>query len=161
VPKQSEGEIILAPKRRPVHDNTDKPPYIVKPKGRGANGGTKNGKRGESYATHGRPPAEIDEKTIKLIRDLAAVGCPVREISYVTKIPVATLNRRWLHYVEEGRMNANVSIRKKQFTKAIAGDNTMLIWYGKQHLGQTDKQQVSGDPENPIAPTQIIVEFVD
>lgn len=34
-----------------------------------------------------------------------------------------------------------VSLRRSQWQKALAGDNTMMIWLGKQHLGQTDKAQ--------------------
>jgi hypothetical protein len=161
--KPGNGELLPPEKKRRVHDRDadEQPPYMQKT-GRGARGGSNNGHKLEdgSEASRGRPEAEIDDATRKLIYDLAAIGCPVREISHVTKIPVSTLNRRWLSIVEDGRMNRNVSLRKKQFNKAMAGDNTMLIWTGKQLLGQTDKLQASTDPENPLPPTQIIVEFV-
>jgi len=32
-----------------------------------------------------------------------------------------------------------MSIRRLQFEKAKEGNTTMLIWLGKQYLGQTDK----------------------
>ena len=36
------------------------------------------------------------------------------------------------------------SLRAKQFELAMLGNPTMLIWLGKQELGQTDRQQLSG-----------------
>ena len=36
-----------------------------------------------------------------------------------------------------------ISIRRKQFQVADAGNTSMLIWLGKQYLGQTEKQEVS------------------
>jgi len=34
-----------------------------------------------------------------------------------------------------------VNLMKKQYDVAIAGNVTMLIWLGKQYLGQSDKQE--------------------
>ena len=39
--------------------------------------------------------------------------------------------------------NGRITLRKKQFEVAKAGNVTMLIWLGKQYLGQTDKQEVT------------------
>ncbi len=36
-------------------------------------------------------------------------------------------------------------MRRVQWQKAIAGDKTMMIWMGKQHLGQSDRQDVKQD----------------
>ena len=40
------------------------------------------------------------------------------------------------------------SLRAKQFELAMRGNPTMLVWLGKQELGQTDRQQVSGHFEH-------------
>lgn len=39
----------------------------------------------------------------------------------------------------------------KQFEVAFQGDKTMLIWLGKQYLGQTEKQELTGKDQGPIA----------
>ena len=39
---------------------------------------------------------------------------------------------------EMGRANACASLRRRQFEKAMGGDTTMLIYLGKQLLGQRD-----------------------
>jgi hypothetical protein len=33
-------------------------------------------------------------------------------------------------------------LRRKQLEKAMGGDSTMLIWLGKNMLGQSDKSEV-------------------
>lgn len=42
-----------------------------------------------------------------------------------------------------------VSLRRKQFEIAMSGNTTMLVWLGKQQLGQRD----TFPEENPAAPT--------
>ncbi len=37
-----------------------------------------------------------------------------------------------------------MSLRRLQWKAAKENNVTMLIWLGKQYLGQTDKQEVSG-----------------
>lgn len=44
-----------------------------------------------------------------------------------------------------------IAIRQKQIEKALAGDSKMLIWVGKQLLGQTDKVE----KVNSISPSEI------
>jgi len=46
------------------------------------------------------------------------------------------------HYCSEKRCKGDSILRAKQIDKALAnhGDNTMLIWLGKQRLGQTETQ---------------------
>ncbi len=44
-------------------------------------------------------------------------------------------------YYEQKRGRGRVSLRRKQFQLAIEGNVTMLIWLGKQYLGQSDKSE--------------------
>ena len=39
---------------------------------------------------------------------------------------------------EKFSTNGKISLRRKQMELALAGDKSMLIWLGKQQLGQTD-----------------------
>lgn len=41
------------------------------------------------------------------------------------------------------RGKGKISLRRKQFQKALAGDTTLLIWLGKNMLGQSDKNEIS------------------
>ena len=45
--------------------------------------------------------------------------------------------------------NGRMSLRREQYRLAMSGDRTMLIWLGKQHLGQADevRNEVSEVPQ--------------
>jgi hypothetical protein len=51
--------------------------------------------------------------------------------------------------MDEGK----ASLRRLQWQKASQLDSTMLVWLGKQTLGQRDKQEIehSGEINNPLA----------
>lgn len=44
--------------------------------------------------------------------------------------------------------NGRMSLRREQYKLAISGDRTMLIWLGKQHLGQSDNPETGIDMED-------------
>jgi hypothetical protein len=54
-------------------------------------------------------------------------------------------------------VKTRIAIKRAQIDKALKGDNVMLIWCGKQYLGQRDVQavQLSNDGDKGI---KIIVE---
>jgi hypothetical protein len=43
-----------------------------------------------------------------------------------------------------------ISLRRMQFKKAQEGNVPMLIWLGKQYLGQSEKHELSGPAGGPI-----------
>lgn len=49
---------------------------------------------------------------------------------------------------DEGKAKGNVSLRRKQMELALSGDRVMLIWLGKQILGQRDAVETRlADPD--------------
>lgn len=90
-----------------------------------------------------RPKLVIDPQ---LVHDLAAINCTMEEIAAITKCSVDTLERRFADIIKDGRDIGRSSVRRKQYEVATAGNVTMLIWLGKQLLGQKDKieQEHSG-----------------
>jgi len=85
-----------------------------------------------------RPRLQLDEDQIKL---LAGIGCPVDEIALVLGCSKRTLETRYCALIETGRADVRKSLRRKQVEMALKGDRTMLIWLGKQLLGQRDEQR--------------------
>lgn len=83
------------------------------------------------------PKIPID---MEQVRKLAAIDCTNAEIAAVLKISIGTLERRCRQAIAEGKEEGKASIRRKQFEIAQKGNVAMLIWLGKQRLGQTDKQ---------------------
>ncbi len=53
-----------------------------------------------------------------------------------------TLARRFKDELADGRLQGKASLRRKQYEIAMSGNTTMLIWLGKQALGQSDKQEI-------------------
>jgi hypothetical protein len=90
---------------------------------------------------------------------LCHIQCTQNEMSAWFKISVDTLERWSLrHYKEkladtQKRFAAGglASLRRAQWVAATEKDKTaMMIWLGKQYLGQTDKTELSTGDEKPF-----------
>jgi len=107
----------------------------------------------------GAPEKPID---VALAVKLAGINCTDVEIAHILNVSHDTLARRkqadpeFLAAFEHGRASGKASLRRKQFEKAMAGSDTMLIWLGKQLLGQRDRHELSGDPDNPLTVRYVV-----
>ncbi len=72
---------------------------------------------------------------------LAQIGCKDTEISDWFGIDSNTLRYNFSVELTKGRLALNQSLRRAQLQVALGGNPTMLIWLGRNLLGQT---------ENPI-----------
>lgn len=86
-----------------------------------------------------RPRKVIDPAVVET---LAKIHCTYDEIAAVVGCSTDTLKRRFADRIEKGREEGKASLRRMQFKKALDGNPTMLIWLGKQHLGQKDGQVI-------------------
>lgn len=86
-----------------------------------------------------RPKITIDDATVL---KLASIQCTMNEISAVVGCSVDTLERRFADCIKKGRDQGRASLRRLQWEAAQKGSNAMLIWLGKQLLGQTDRQSI-------------------
>lgn len=84
----------------------------------------------------GRPLKQLDEN---LIYELARVHVSQQDIARITDSCEDTINRRFQSALQRGYADANLSLKRKQFELAMSGNCSMLIWLGKQYLGQKDK----------------------
>ncbi len=96
-----------------------------------------------------RHKAEIDAAEVQR---LAEVGCNDVEIGYVFNVHSGTIARRFAKELEKGRGNLRKKLRKKQYDVAMKGNVAMLIWLGKQYMGQSDHSEleISGKKEKPL-----------
>lgn len=83
-----------------------------------------------------KPKIPIDEAQVE---KLAAIMCTMEEIGSIVNCSVDTLERRFAETIKKGRDKGKMSLKRKQYEMAIGGNVTMLIWLGKQHLGQRDR----------------------
>lgn len=84
----------------------------------------------------GRPKKEIDADQVF---ELASIMCTMIEMAAVLDCSVDTLENRFSDVIKRGREVGKQSLRRLQYKSAQTGNTTMLIWLGKQYLGQTDK----------------------
>lgn len=98
-----------------------------------------------------RPKLEIDEE--KVYR-LAKLGASNVDIGYVLGCDEAQIRRRFAEIVAKGRAVRRNSLRKWQWKAAREGNITMLIWLGKQYLGQADKMETKADVHAKVAPAE-------
>ena len=99
----------------------------------------------------GRPKTKID---YELAEKLASIMCTQEEIATMFDCDVRTLQRdeEFCRVYKKGLDKGRMSLRRKQFSKAVnEGNATMLIWLGKQHLGQTDKVENTKDASDQVA----------
>ena len=90
----------------------------------------------------GQPRKEID---LKLVYRLALIQCTDEEIAAVLGVSGDVLTDRkkndpaFMEALRGGKANGRRALRRKQWQRAMNGSDTMLIWLGKNLMGQTDK----------------------
>jgi len=96
----------------------------------------------------GRPPFELSEKEFSKIVAMIRIQCTQDEICSVYGVTDKTLNVALKKIGQPGfsdlykkhSCEGNASLRRAQWKAATEKLNpTMLVWCGKQYLGQTDK----------------------
>jgi len=103
----------------------------------------------------GRPRKLID---YIMVKNLAECACTVEEIASYLNISHDTLSRN-AHFKEvyqEGLHKCRRSLRRIQYDAAMAGDRTMLVWLGKQLLGQKEKQETDMTLQGGEKPIKLI-----
>jgi len=94
----------------------------------------------------GRPKKPIDWA---LVDKLCSIQCTGDEISSILEVHYDTLNNRcnedyginFSDYYKRASSSGKMSLRRKQYEVAMAGNPSMLIWLGKNVLGQSDQAQ--------------------
>jgi hypothetical protein len=89
----------------------------------------------------GRPREVID---LEQLKRLAMLHCTQREIAAYFGIDRVTLTRRLQEKAYRDAYNhgislGNINLRRMQYAAAQRGSNAMLIWLGKQMLGQKNR----------------------
>ncbi len=93
-----------------------------------------------------KPLHQLDYKKLDA---MCAIHCTGEECAAILGIDYDTLNvalkrdgnKSFSEYFKQKGSNGKMSLRRKQYDLAIAGNSTMLIWLGKQWLGQIDKTE--------------------
>lgn len=105
----------------------------------------------------GRPRADIDPKKLEALcqvhatdQEIAAhFGVCLRTIEGLKKKP------EYRDVFARGRADGKISLRRAQWQAALAGSAAMMIWLGKQELGQAEKLEHTGAKGGPIQVQQV------
>ena len=114
--------------------------------------------------TAGRPKKyQIDKEQVS---KLASFGCTNLEIASFFGCEETHIRKNYSEFLTKGREKGKIRLRQAQWNRAMGGSDkdgkslnngnvTMLIWLGKQMLGQADKTEYTW--ENPVEE----IEFID
>lgn len=118
-------------------------------------------------AKRGPKMIEVDWK---LCQNLLRIQCTGEEIAGAMGMSYDTLERackrdhkmKFAEYSELKRSEGKASLRRAQWKAATDGNPTMLVWLGKQMLGQRDKQDLdhSSKDGSMTPPTTVVLRGV-
>ena len=89
--------------------------------------------------------AKKDISIEKQVEKLASYGLTNKEIAEALGFDDSTLKRKFEKFLIKGKGNLKQRLKRKQISVALGGNVSMLIWLGKQYLGQADKSEETGD----------------
>lgn len=95
----------------------------------------------------GRPRKTVNPDRVI---DLASKGLTIEHIAAMCNMSEDTLSLRFPDLIKKGRACRDGSLMQKQYEVAQGGNPTMLVWLGKQYLGQSDKTEVTGKDGTPF-----------
>ena len=76
------------------------------------------------------------------VEQLASFGCTDTEIASFFGCSTDLIRKSSSENLTKGRDKGKIRLRQLQWQSAEKGNTAMLIWLGKQILGQTDKSEV-------------------
>ena len=107
---------------------------------------TSSRKTSKPTSKAGRPRLELD---LTQVEALAQIGCTIDEIATVLGVGPSTVDDRMAKDIDfqvaykRGREHGKATLRRMQWNSAKGGHVTMMIWLGKQLLGQKDHRSVN------------------
>lgn len=98
----------------------------------------------------GKPRIDFDWKVLDSILQF---GATLIDCSEMLKVSEDTIQKRirelhdlkFSEYRNRKMSRMRVRLLQRQFDSAMSGNTALLIWLGKQHLGQSDKLDTSLD----------------
>lgn len=97
-----------------------------------------------------RTKLELDEN---LIADYAESGASTRDIAAMLMVDEGTIRKRFKLLILQRRAKRRIALHKLQNAAAKSGEVAMLIFLGKNELGQSNEPQMSAGKPLPDVPT--------
>ena len=107
-----------------------------------------------------KPGPKLIEIDPEGVRKLAAMHCTTQEIAAFYDCSRDTIERRFAAELNKGRQQGKMQLRDWQLQSAKKGNVAMLIFLGKQYLGQSDKVEQSIETSQDSASDSTIDKLV-
>lgn len=111
------------------------------------------GKKGPQWTEITKPAIIVGRHNLPIPPDevelMASIGCTDREIATYFGLAETTFRSNFSDYLINGRQQLKTSLRRAQLQTALSGNATLLIWLGKQILGQQENPSTS-DERKPL-----------
>ena len=104
------------------------------------------------------------EFDLKMLEGLASIHCTDEEIASVfgcsrrSVVRAKTTRKDFRDAYNRGRDKGKTALRRLQWQKADSGNVPMMIWLGKQWLGQADKAETKNDTKITAPKLEVIIE---
>ncbi len=123
-------------KTLPEASKTPAKPKRVHAKGNPGRGGAQPGA--------GRPKKPIPYEQVEALSRLHPSDEEIAGFCGISRVTLEEWKKdpEFQACVERGRAHGKLNLRRRQLKKAEDGDGTMLVWLGKNMLGQADKAEV-------------------
>lgn len=103
----------------------------------------------------GRPLIDINEKQFE---SLCGLQCTEQEICDYFGVSPKTLiswckrtyGESFSKVFAQKRGTGKISLRRAQMQSALGGNTTMLIWLGRNYLGQSEKDKTESQAVEPV-----------
>lgn len=111
-----------------------------------------------------RPKGGEKPVDVELLKKLARVGATQHEISACLGLATSSFEEKLRKRkdlrdaLQAGQADLFTSLRTKQVQLALAGNTTMLIWLGKQYLGQSDHAELRHTGTGPDGSIEVNVD---
>lgn len=108
----------------------------------------------------GRPKIDLD---LEQLADYVSIFCTKEECAKLMGCSEDTIDRRlkeetgegFAAFFEKHSADGKSSLRRAQLKAARNGNATMLVWLGKQYLGQKDDQTLNVRQMEPVTGIEI------
>ncbi len=112
------------------------------------------------YDHSGKPRIQLSDEESGQLKGMITVGCPMEECAAILGVSKDTLERNYMDVIKATRLIRNAKVRRKQYDMAMDGNTGMLVWLGKQWLGQSDEVNLH-TPDGGAGMPVIELVFVD
>lgn len=86
-----------------------------------------------------RAKLEIDTKVVETLAKVGATNCEIADHFFCDE---GTIRKRFSEILTKARATRKIKLREMQWKLAEKGNLGMLIWLGKQDLGQVDVARI-------------------